>query len=497
MKKELSILFISSEIAPFAKTGGLADVAGALPKVIKEMGHEIRLIMPKYGTINERKFKLREVARLKDIPIPLGDRIETVSVKSAVIPHSKVQVYFVDKKKYFDRPELYCNPETNKDWSDNAERFIFFNRAAIEILKALYWHPNIIHCNDWQSALIPLLLKTIYKNDTFFSNISTLLTIHNIAYQGIFEKEVLNLIELPEKLFYPGSGIEFWGKTNFLKVGIVYADLITTVSETYAKEIQQSEEYGYGLEGVLKDRKRDLYGIINGIDYTVWNPEIDELIPTKYSRQTLTEKKKNKKILLEANDLPFNENIPLIGIISRLADQKGFDLIEECIDDLIKLNVQIVLLGTGDEKYHILFKKIREKYPQKIGINLTFNNQLAHLIEAGSDMFLMPSRYEPCGLNQLYSLKYGTIPIVRATGGLADTIKDFDPRAGQGTGFIFEDYSSKALLSAIKRAINVFQNHRLWQKLMNNAMKQDFSWKTAAEKYVALYKKLLNKSQLT
>jgi len=490
MKKELKILFVSSEIAPFAKTGGLADVSGALPKVLQEMGHDVRLITPKYHITNDRKFNLRDVIRLKNIAIPLGKTTEMVNIKTGVVPDSKVTVYFVDHKPFYDRPELYRNPETNKDWDDNAQRFIFLNRTVFEVLKVLQWQPDIIHCHDWQASLIPLFLETIYKEDPFFQNISTLLTIHNIAYQGLFEKEVLEFMGLSLDLFYPGSPLEYWGKTNFLKIGIEYADKINTVSETYAKEIQQSNEFGYGLEGVLKNRENDLSGIVNGIDYSVWNPETDNLIAEKYSLKNIVGKLKNKKALLEANGLTYHKDTPVIGIISRLADQKGFDLIEEIFENLMKLDLQFILLGTGDEKYHQLFKEIKNKYPQKVGINLTFNNPLAHLIEAGCDMFLMPSRYEPCGLNQLYSLKYGTIPVVRETGGLKDTIKNFSPSSGKGNGFLFEEYSGKALLAAIKRALKIYGDKKMWNLLMKNAMEMDFSWEKSAEKYVTLYEKI-------
>ncbi|MCD6165345.1 glycogen synthase GlgA [candidate division KSB1 bacterium] len=487
-----SVFFLSSEIAPFAKTGGLADVAGSLPKALKELGHEIRLFMPRYRCINERKFILRDVIRLKNLEIPLGNKKVKVDIKSSFIPNTKVQVYFLDYKPYFDRNELYVDPVTKTDYKDNDERFILFTRTALEMLKLLHWQPDIIHCNDWQTGLIPLYLKTIYSEDEFFRNVKTLFTIHNIGYQGNFDKSAVSKANLPESLFYPLSPIEFYGKFSFLKAGLEYADKINTVSPTYAQEIQQGPEYGHGMEGILRRRRKDLHGILNGVDYSEWSPDVDKYIPFQYDSNQLDKKLENKKALLEECKLSFDEGTPLIGSISRLADQKGFDLIAEIIDKVMKLDLHYLLLGTGDQKYHRLFNKIAKKYPQKISVQLKFDNRLAHLIEAGSDMFLMPSKYEPCGLNQLYSLRYGTIPIVRATGGLADTVVDFNPETKTGTGFVFKNYDSAELLQAIKRAIDVFADKPTWTQLVRTAMEQDFSWKTSAKEYTKLYALLLN-----
>lgn len=492
MSKDINILYVVAEAVPFAKTGGLADVAGALPQTIKELGHEIRIMMPKYSTFSERKFKVHDVIRLKDINIPIGGSCITSSVKSAFIANSKVkvQVYFLANDKYYSRDGLYVNPYTKKDYSDNDERFIFLCKGTLETLKKLGWRPDIIHCNDWQTGLIPAYLKTIYKDDPFFKNIKTIYTIHNLAYQGIFPKESFDKSDLPKEIFTP-EGVEFFGKFNFMKAGIVYADIINTVSEKYAQEIRSKEEFGYGLEKLLNKRKNNLYGILNGVDYNVWNPATDEFIPAKYTSTTLAKKVENKKALLKRFNLDFNENTPVIGIISRLADQKGFDLISEIANELMSLDLQIVILGTGEKKYHELFQKIHNKYPQKLGVYLGFNESLAHLIEAGSDMFLMPSKYEPCGLNQIYSLKYGTIPIVRATGGLDDTIENIDEKTGSGTGIKFIKYDSKDLLKAIKKALKLYQDKKLWTKIMKNGMAKDFSWTNSAKKYLALYKKLI------
>jgi starch synthase len=496
MSKEINILFVVSEAVPFAKTGGLADVGGALPQVVRELGHEIRIMMPKYGSFSERKHKVHDVIRLKDINIPIGEKEINASVKSAFITNSKVkvQVYFLANDQYFLRDGLYVNPHTKKDYHDNDERFIFFCRGTLETLKKLGWKPDIIHCNDWPSGLIPAYLKTIYKDDPFFQNTRSIFTIHNLAYQGLFPKESFYKTGLPEKIFQP-EGVEFYGQLSFLKAGIFYADIVNTVSEKYAQEIRTDEEMGCGLKKLLDKRKKDLYGIVNGIDYSIWNPEIDPLIPFKYSIKDLTGKIENKKALLSKFNLEFKEDIPVVGIISRLADQKGFDLIGNIIKDLMKLDVQIVVLGTGEKKYHDLFEKIHEKYPNKFGVFLGFNESLAHLIEAGSDMFLMPSRYEPCGLNQLYSLKYGTIPIVRATGGLEDTIKDININDGTGTGFKFKKYDGAELFKVIKKAIKVHSDKKIWRKIMKSGMAQDFSWINSAKKYITLYKKLIKEKE--
>jgi starch synthase len=490
MSKPLNILFVSSEVEPFAKTGGLADVSGTLPQVIKDSGHEIRIIMPRYGSISERKFKLHDVIRLKDIEVPIGDEKKVANVNSSFIANvkSKVQVYFLANKEMYERPGIYANPDTKKDYADNDIRFIFFCRGVLETLKRLGWQPDIIHCNDWQTGLIPAYIKTIYNNDPFFKHIKTVFTIHNLAYQGTFPASSFEKTGLPESEFTK-EGVEFYGKLNFMKSGLVYSDVITTVSEKYAEEICTSEEFGCGLEGVLQKNKSHLHGIINGIDYAIWNPETDEHIVKRFDVRTLEGKIENKKELLSKFDLTFKENVPLIGIISRLVDQKGLDLIKEIADDLMKLDVQFVMLAAGEKRYQEYFESMHKRFGSKMGIFIGYNDELAHLIEAGCDMYLMPSRYEPCGLNQLYSLKYGTVPIVRATGGLDDTIQDFD--GSNGTGFKFKKYDSKELLKTIQRALKTYQDGAVWKKIMRNGMQQDFSWESSAKKYTNLYKNLV------
>jgi len=494
MAKPLNVLFLSSEVEPFAKTGGLADVSGALPQTIKSLDHEIRIMMPRYGSINERKLKLHDMIRLKDIPVPTGSKSILASVKSSFLTtnNAKVQVYFLDNHPLFGRSGLYVHPDTKKDYPDNDDRFIFFARGVLETLKRMGWQPDIIHCNDWQTGLVPAYLKTLYEDDPFYKDTKTIFTIHNMAYQGVFPKSSFLKTGLPKELFSE-KGVEAWGNLNMLKSGLVFSDAITTVSEKYAEEIRSSDEYGCGLQDILARRKSDLCGIINGINYTVWNPAVDELIPHRYDFKTIDLKQENKRALLDKMGLPTIPGKPLIGIISRLVDQKGFDLIGEILDDAMKLDLQIVVLGTGEKRYHDLFARAATKFHDRIGVQLSFDNDLAHLIEAGSDMFLMPSRYEPCGLNQLYSLKYGTVPIVRATGGLDDTIEDFSPANGSGTGFKFTKYQSSELLKTIQRAVEIYSDQTIWRKIIRNGMNKDFSWEASAKKYLQLYRSVTRK----
>ncbi len=491
MPRPLNVLFLSSEVEPFAKTGGLADVSGALPKAVKHLGHEIRVMMPRYGSINERRSRLHAMLRLKEVSVPVDRKRYQASVRSSFIVdnHIKVQVYFLDNPPLFGRHGMYVHPDTKKDYPDNDSRFTFFARGVLEVLKVMGWQPHVIHCNDWPTGLVPAYLKTLYKDDPFYRDTRTVFTIHNMAYQGVFPRSSFAKTLLPQGEF-SRTGVEAFGNVNFLKAGLVYSDALTTVSEKYAREIQSSDEYGCGLQDVLRRRRDHLVGILNGVDYTVWDPAVDRLIPQRYDMRSLDLKIENKKVLCEQMSLPCDRTVPLIGIISRLAGQKGFDLIGKVLDSLMLLGVQLVVLGTGEKQYHDLFTKAARKYPRQVAVRLTFSEELAHLIEAGSDMFLMPSRYEPCGLNQIYSLRYATIPVVRATGGLDDTVEDFSPSTLRGTGFKFRNYDSGDLLKAVTRAVRVFRNDAAWRALMKNGMTKDFSWESSARKYVHLYRSL-------
>ncbi len=491
---KLKIAYITSEAMPYSKTGGLADVAGALPEQLAALKHDVALITPKYRAVNLDRFDIFRVGRFSDLSVWLGGKQYAFNLLQREGSNRKLQTYFIECDELFDRDGLYVDPKTGKDYPDNHLRFAFFARAALLVLERLDFRPDIVNANDWQTALIPAYLKTAERHHPFFAETRTALTIHNVAFQGLFPAEAFDVLGINKSYFYPTSPFEFWGKVNFLKAGIVFADLVNTVSETYAQEIQSANEFGYGLEGVLHDKRASLFGVINGVDYDTWSPETDEMIASRYSVENLVGKVANKAELLRVSGFDAARiDKPLIGVISRLADQKGFDLIEEIADELFELDFTFVLLGTGQEKYHELFKKIEKLYPNRVKVNLAFNEKLAHLIEAGADIFLMPSHFEPCGLNQMYSLKYGTIPVARKTGGLADTITDYNEARSKATGILFEDYTGEALLAAIKQALDLYEKKRTWQTLIKRAMKKDFSWKKSAKRYIELYEKALTK----
>jgi starch synthase len=490
MDKPLRILFVTPEAVPFAKTGGLADVAGALPKFLQKLGCELKLVMPYYRMVKKSGLPIQYLG--EGIEIPLGDEILRAEIYQGKL-NQAIPVYFIGRDEFFDREYLYSTPKG--DYFDNAERFIFFSKAVLTLCQHIGFSPDIIHHHEWQTGLIPAYLKSIYRNDPLFNPTAVVFTIHNIAYQGLFKKEKFWLTGLPMEIYNP-EGIEFWERINFMKAGIVYADVINTVSQKYSEEIQTSE-YGYGLEGILRKKKKDLYGIVNGVDYQDWDPSHDPHLIVRYNLNDLSGKRECKKDLLKELNLPLSlEHSPLLGMISRLADQKGFDLLAEILEELFTLDIGFVLLGTGEQKYHDLFTQVAQKYPQKAGIRIAYDDRLAHKIEGGADFFLMPSKYEPCGLNQIYSLKYGTIPIVRATGGLDDTIMNYDPTTRRGNGFKFVRYDAKEFLNQIKVAIGFYSRPEHWKELVHNAMTSDFSWQRSAEAYLQLYQKALEKKGL-
>jgi len=484
----LKIAFVTPEAVPYAKTGGLADVSGALPRTLARMGHSVRLFMPKYRQVAEGISDIRRLGLKFECRI--GAKSYESDIFRTVDEDCGLETFFIGNDHFFNRGELYIAPATKKDYADNDERFIFFSQAVLKAVKGLNWNPDIIHANDWQSALIIPMLRILYKNDQCFARTRAIFTIHNMGYQGQFPPETFEKLGVDKSYFYPIGPFEFWGDVNFMKSAIYFADKITTVSPTYACEIQQSDEFGKGLQGVLAERSADLIGILNGVDYSQWSPEKDRLIPRRYGPANLSGKKKNKLALLHKCGFPIRMEHPLIGIISRLDVQKGFDLLEEIFAEVMDLDLQLVLLGTGDEKYQEFLKEIEIRYPDKFKAFLGFDNRLAHLIEAGCDMFLMPSHYEPCGLNQMYSLKYGTVPIIRKTGGLADSVSDFDERNLTGTGFAFTNYDSQELLQTIKRAVRTFGRRRIWSKIVKQGMSKDFSWDSSAKKYLELYESL-------
>jgi len=483
--EKLRIAMVTSEAVPFAKTGGLADVTGTLSRVLAEMGEEVILILPKYPWI-EKEFPLEMVK--KDLVI-MGGRKEKLVIKKTYLPETRVPVYFIENNKYFDREQLYG--DNFGDYSDNGERFAFFSRAAIHLLKLLNLPRDILHSHDWQTALIPVYLKALYGKDPFFKKTAIILTLHNLSYQGIFSREILSVIGLGQEIFNI-EGLEFWGKVNYLKGGIIFADLLSTVSKTYCQEIQSQNEYGQGLEGILRNRKDSLRGILNGVDYREWNPAADQFIPVKYQRNTLERKKEVKRALQRDQNLPQRE-VPILSIVSRLDPQKGFELLMEVAEEILKLDLQLIVLGMGGKVYQALFQSLAKDYPDKVRLNFRFDNPLAHLIYGGSDFFLMPSRFEPCGLAQLISLRYGTIPIVRKTGGLADTVMEFNPVTGEGNGFLFERFLGKELLTAFRRAWDIYQNPILRRQIQENAMQADFSWRSSVSEYQKLYREAFNK----
>jgi starch synthase len=478
----IHVALVSPEIAPFAKTGGLGDMVAALSRALERLGLRVSLVMPAYRSVLQGGFPLQDTG--VRFTVPVSDRmVEGGLLKTNT--GSAITVYFVRAVQYFDRDYLYGTPES--DYPDNAERFIFFSRAALEVLKMD--PPEILHAHDWQSAPCIVFLKAQPDLYPQLSTIKTVLTVHNLGYQGLFWYLDWHLLNL-DWSFYTPSYLEFYGRINFLKGGFVFADAITAVSPTYAEEIKTAE-HGFGLEGVFRERAPKLVGIPNGADYDVWNPKKDPLIARTYDADSLSEKMVCKVDLQRAFQLPERADVPLIGMVSRLTPQKGLDLLEKALDELFSRDIQFVFLGTGDKRYQDFLARLALQHPTKCGVRIAFDESLAHKVIAGADMFLVPSRYEPSGLTQLYSLKYGTIPVVRATGGLRDTIREFNPETGEGNGFVFSLYKSRKLLEAVVRALTLFNDRAKWVILMKNAMAADFSWGRSARAYLNLYQKLL------
>ena len=485
MAEKLKVLFVASEGVPFAKTGGLADVVGTLPPALQELGVEVRVLLPYYGAVKQGKIPTARVAENLEValPEPLNLTFDLMASTSPDYPY-----WFVARDEFYERSQLYGTPKG--DYFDNLERFTFFSAAVLPACQAMDFKPDLIHCHDWQSALVPVYLRNRWGGEEVMAGTKSILTIHNLAYQGLFPRNKFYLLGLDLSLFGM-DGLEYYDQINLLKGGIIGADAITTVSPRYSQEIQ-TPEFGSGLEGVLRNRAADLYGILNGVDYREWSPETDKLLPANFSRDDLKGKAADKAALMEAFGL--NKKLakaPILAMISRLADQKGFDLVAQVLPQLMTQEVMVVILGTGDERYHRWLAAEAPKYQGKLGVMVAFDNKLAHLMEAGADMFLMPSRFEPCGLNQIYSMKYGTIPIVRETGGLADTVTPVGSPTEPGTGFVFSDYTPEAFLKAIHTALEAYKDEQLWLRIMANAMSQDFSWTKSAQKYLELYKQLV------
>lgn len=485
---KLNILIASSEVVPFAKSGGLADVAGALPKALRALGHDVRVVMPRYYIVDKEKWALQPLEG--SLGVPMGIIGETWgSVLVGVLPGSDIPVYFIEHEDFFGRKGLY--DEEGEGYSDNDNRFIFFSKAVMQIAKKLHFKPDVIHANDWHTAAIPVLLNTTYAFDPDFENTGTLLSIHNLQYQGKFYKGVMDVLSVGWEHFNVDELEEYDG-VNLLKGGIVHADAINTVSKKYAQEIR-TPEFGWGLDSLINGKAYKLYGILNGVDYAEWSPAVDTLIPQTFDMDDLTGKEICKAALQKQFNLPQRSDVPIIGLVGRLAEQKGITLLSVAIWNLIELDIQIVLLGTGEKWAEHFFSDVASKYPEKFACYIGYQNDLAHQIEAGSDLFLMPSLFEPCGLNQIYSLRYGTLPIVRATGGLDDTIENYDSIHKSGTGFKFYDATPEALTGTVKWAVDTwYQDKTGFYQLRRNAMQKRFDWKEAAQNYENLYRHIIN-----
>ena len=484
-ENKLKVMLSASEMAPYAKTGGLADVVSSLPRALSAVGNvDVIAVIPKYGFIDDSKYGLKELP--DTIKFSMCGFPYEIKVKYLEFPEGW-KAYFLEQGSILSRNDIY-------GYEDDGYRFALFARACIELARFLNFKPDIFHCHDWHAGMIPVYLKTMYREDPFFRDTATIFTIHNLGYQGVFSKELLPYIDV-DWYEFKAEKLEFWGNVNFIKAGISYSDIVNTVSREYSKEIQ-TPRYGEQIDSMLRSRASDLYGIVNGIDYDVWNPVTDTEIPVRFDLSSVERKVENKVALQKELNLPQDAQIPMMGFVSRLTYQKGPDLIAEAMHEMVSIGAQFVLLGTGEEYYSHLFQKLAHDFPYNVRANTSFNDSLSRRIYAGSDIFLMPSRYEPCGLSQLISMRYGTIPVARRTGGLADTVQDYDPMTGKGTGFVFEEESPYALVSAVRRAIDVYHNKYDWQKLIINAMKSDFSWRNSAREYIDLYQKAIQKRKM-
>src|SRR5258707_2170106 len=480
-EQPLKILMLAAEAVPFAKVGGLADVVGALPKALQDLGHDVRVVMPRYGQINTERFELKTV--VDTLTVQMSSFQEQMSVLEGSIGNG-IPIYFIDAPRYFDRENIY-------GYTDDGERFILFCRAALDAVRSLGWSPDVIHCNDWQTGIVPNWMHTVYRDDPFFASTASVYTIHNLAYQGIFGYRILEVAGVAAGGFLYPQIVELANVVDIMGRGILFADAITTVSERYAQEIL-TPTFGEKLDQLLRSRRERLFGILNGIDYQEMNPATDRYIHTRFDRETLDKRAANKRVLQKRAHVPVKSGVPLIAMISRLADQKGFDLLAQIIQPLLAQGIQLVVLGIGDQHYHEMFQNLAARYPDQVAIFLTFNTELAQHIYAGSDMFMMPSRFEPCGLGQLIAMRYGSVPIVRAVGGLADTVQEYDPRTGEGNGFTFTNYDPWEFFAAIVRALELYRFKDIWRTLQQRGMAADHSWHASAMRYVEAYRNAID-----
>ena len=480
----LRVLYAAAEVAPFAKTGGLADVAGALPQALARLGHDVRVVLPRHRGVEAAAGPLR--VAVPRVAVPIGDRTVEATILEGRLG-DRVPVYFVAHEGYYDRPALYGE-------SDDCERFVFFCRSVLAALPALGWMPHVVHANDWQAGLLPVYLETLYRDTPEYTDVATVFTVHNLAYQGTFWHYDLPMTGLGWDLFTP-AGIEFYGHLSLLKGGLAFADLLTTVSPTYAREIQ-TPEFGERMDGVLRERSADLVGILNGLDVEAWNPATDVDLPKRYDRDDPGGKAACTSALRDEMGLPDpGGRTPLVGVVSRLAAQKGIDLVAESVPAIRAAGAQLVVLGSGEEPLERLLGELAAAHPESVAVRIGFDDHLARRIYAGSDLFLMPSRYEPCGLGQLIALRYGTVPVVRRTGGLTDTVRPWDRAAGAGTGFLFDGLSAAACEATLARAFAAHAEPTAWRRLVANAMAADFSWHASAEAYVTCYRRAIRKAR--
>ncbi len=482
MQQRQSIVLASAEAWPYAKAGGLGDVASALATALAATGCQVTLALPGYGWIDRSAFRRLEAT----LTIPVGRTQEPCGLLLGTLPETTVRVLLLDHPGYFHRPGIYGDPENGAEYDDAVARYVFFSRALLAALPVLGPAPDIVHLNDHHCALAAAYRATgVDATEPFLRRTALVLGIHNLGYQGVYDARFLEVTGLPAALLAPTAALEFWGRMNFLKAGVVFADVLTTVSPTYAREIQESPTLGHGLDGVLRTRHADLYGILNGIDTAVWDPQRDPLIPARYDAVNREGKAACKHALQLRSGLPPGVRLPLFGVVTRLVEQKGIDLLLDALDEILRRPVQLVVLGQGNPEYAARLRERARVYPDQLAVHVGYDDTLAHWIEAGSDFFLMPSRYEPCGLNQMYSMRYGTVPVVRATGGLADTVQDWDGH--RGTGFVFHPYRPEALLGALDRAVHAYRDDLQLAALVRAGMSQDFSWRRAAEHYLRVY----------
>jgi starch synthase len=483
----LRIVFVAAESLPWIKTGGLGDVMGALPRALHDLGDEVVAILPLYKQIDRETENLKLLATLD---VPFQENVFKTNIYEAPFPGSECRALFIENQYYFERNGIYYDPDSGENYSDEADRWFFFQLAVIELISQLELNPDILICADWQAAIIPALLRIHHKDNPQLSSIRTVLSLHNLGYQGMFSADSITALGLPKELMFPLSPFEYYGQLNCLKAGISFADHVITVSPTYADEIR-TEEFGHGLDGVLRQHDDRVSGIINGIDTSTWNPARDHWISSKFSLSKLDKKSANRQDLLKTFELPGDFEGPVIGMVTRLTSQKGFNIIAGCLDRMLNRDLKFLILGTGEKQFEAFLTDVAKNNSDKFAVKIGYSEQLAHQIFAGSDMFLMPSQYEPCGLSQMYSMIYGTIPIVHRTGGLRDTVTPFLLDPDRATGFAFEEYNAEVLLETVDQAISAWNKPRSWRRIQRNGMKQDFSWKHSAKEYQKLFRKIV------